>query len=59
MIDVRTDPNVPPLPPHITFEQAKNFAQSMLKGDRRRWRISRQTVKHAVKSVLPGGSGND
>ncbi len=26
VLDARTDPNVPPLPPHISFEQAKGDA---------------------------------
>ena len=33
LLDVRTDPSIPPIPPHATFEQAKNAAQAMLKGD--------------------------
>src|SRR5581483_6167317 len=28
-----TDPNVPPLPPHISLEQARNFASSVFAGD--------------------------
>jgi pyruvate dehydrogenase (quinone) len=28
-----TDPEVPPLPPHITFQQAKAMSSSLLKGD--------------------------
>ena len=28
-----TDPDVPPLPPHIRFEQAKGMAQALAKGD--------------------------
>jgi len=31
---VKTDPEVAPLPPHITFKQAKAFMASMVKGDR-------------------------
>ncbi len=31
IIDVHCDPNVPPLPPNISFEQAKAMASSMLK----------------------------
>jgi pyruvate dehydrogenase (quinone) len=30
VLDFRTDPEIPPLPPHITFEQAKNFMTSLL-----------------------------
>lgn len=33
VIDFRTDPDVPPLPPHITLEQAKKFAGALLQGD--------------------------
>ena len=33
VIEVKTDPNVPPLPPHITMAQAKAFATTLMKGD--------------------------
>src|ERR1700761_531311 len=33
VLEVKTDPEVPPLPPHITLEEAKNFASAMTKGD--------------------------
>jgi len=33
VLEVKTDPEVPPLPPHITFEQAKKMAEAMAKGD--------------------------
>jgi pyruvate dehydrogenase (quinone) len=33
VIDAVTDPNVPPLPPHITFKQARAMMSAMLKGD--------------------------
>jgi pyruvate dehydrogenase (quinone) len=33
LVDALTDPNIPPLPPHITFKQAKAMMSSMLKGD--------------------------
>lgn len=45
VIDAKTDPNVPPLPPHITAEQAVHFMQSMLKGDADRGRTLRAMVK--------------
>jgi pyruvate dehydrogenase (quinone) len=50
VIDARTDPEVPPLPPHITFEQARNFLMSMLKGDSRSWRM----IKQSARDLLPG-----
>ena len=33
VLDVRTDKNVPPLPPHVTSEQAKGVASALLHGD--------------------------
>jgi pyruvate dehydrogenase (quinone) len=33
VLEVKTDPEVPPLPPHITLQQAKNLASAMTKGD--------------------------
>ena len=33
VIEVKADPNVPPLPPHITLHQAKAFATTLMKGD--------------------------
>ncbi len=40
-----TDPEVPPLPPHIRFEQAKQMAQALAKGDPNAVRIVRQSLK--------------
>ena len=33
LIDAITDPSIPPIPPHITFKQARAMMSSMLKGD--------------------------
>lgn len=33
LIEAFTTPDIPPLPPHISLDQAKNYAQAMLKGD--------------------------
>ena len=48
-----TDPNVPPLPPHITLEQAKAFTSSVLKGDAERLGFIKQTVKEVADKYLP------
>jgi len=48
-----TDPEVPTLPPHITFEQAKHFMGSMVKGDPHLGHMIKQTFKDAIESVLP------
>ena len=53
IIDAHTDPNVPPLPPHITFKQARNFMSSTLKGDPESGGIVRQSFKQTVENFLP------
>jgi pyruvate dehydrogenase (quinone) len=40
-----TDPEVPPLPPHIRFEQASSLAQAMAKGEPHTLRIAMQSLK--------------
>lgn len=42
------DPEVPPLPPHITFEQAANYMKAIAKGDPDRGRIIVQTIKQKI-----------
>ena len=54
VIDAITDPEVPPLPPHITVEQARKFMLSMAKGDARSWRMIKQSAKDLVESYVPG-----
>jgi pyruvate dehydrogenase (quinone) len=53
LLDVRTDPNVPPIPPHATFEQAKDTAKAILKGDEDRWGVIKEGVKTKVQEFLP------
>ena len=53
LLEAVVDPNVPPMPPHITWEQAKNFASSVLKGDAEALGFIKQTVKDAAESYLP------
>ncbi|EFH84501.1 thiamine pyrophosphate-requiring protein [Ktedonobacter racemifer] len=48
VVNVYTDPNVATLPPHITIEQAKNFAAALVRGDVEEVGV----VKQAVKSVM-------
>jgi pyruvate dehydrogenase (quinone) len=45
LVECHVDPEVPPLPPHITFKQAKNFASSIAHGDSHRWRMVAQAAK--------------
>jgi pyruvate dehydrogenase (quinone) len=45
LLEVVTDPEVPPLPPHITFQQARTLSQALLKGDPATPRILRESLK--------------
>ncbi|HEY1663542.1 MAG TPA: thiamine pyrophosphate-requiring protein [Verrucomicrobiae bacterium] len=53
VIDAQTDPEVPPLPPHITFTQARHFLSAMVRGDSGRGQAIRQSFKDAIESYLP------
>jgi pyruvate dehydrogenase (quinone) len=55
LIEAITDPEVPPLPPHITLKQAKAFAASMWKGDSERESMLRQAMREAKATVFHGG----
>ena len=54
LIEAITDPNVPPLPPHISFEQARQFMASMVKGDPDLAGVLKQSVKQMAEGILPG-----
>jgi pyruvate dehydrogenase (quinone) len=49
IVSFRTDPEVPPLPPHISFEQAKNFMTSLLH-DPARAAMLKQSMKEMFDS---------
>jgi pyruvate dehydrogenase (quinone) len=54
VLDVVTDPEVPPLPPHITLEQAKAFAAAVFGGDPAAGRMIAQSLRQKVAEALPG-----
>ena len=49
-----TDPEVPPLPPHITLEQAKALASALRSGDPNAGQIVKQSFKQKAQEFLPG-----
>jgi len=51
--EFHTDPNVPPLPPHITLEQARALFSSMF-GEPELGSVLRNTAKEMMASLLPG-----
>jgi pyruvate dehydrogenase (quinone) len=57
VLEAVTDPEVPPLPPHITLEQARNFSSAVLKGDPEARRMIWQSIKQTIGARL--ASRND
>jgi pyruvate dehydrogenase (quinone) len=56
VLDVRTDPDIPPIPPHATFEQAKDAAMALLKGDPDRWGVLKEGLLTKAREILPNRS---
>ncbi|MFF5986900.1 thiamine pyrophosphate-requiring protein [Prauserella flavalba] len=54
VLDVRCDPEVPPIPPHATFEQMKSTAEALLKGDPNAWHVLVQGAKTKMQEFVPG-----
>lgn len=54
VIDAVTDPDVPILPPHVTFTQAKNLASAILGGDSDAKGVIRQAARAAADGVFGG-----
>ena len=57
LLEVKTDPEVPPLPPHITFDQAKHFASAALEGDPSEYGMIAGSIRQVLSSVLPDRNG--
>ncbi|HEX5477181.1 MAG TPA: thiamine pyrophosphate-dependent enzyme, partial [Burkholderiales bacterium] len=45
VLEMVTDPNVPPLPPHITYQQAKAYLSALIKGDPDAIEVVKASVK--------------
>ncbi|WP_394436462.1 thiamine pyrophosphate-requiring protein [Streptomyces sp. SGAir0957] len=55
VLDFRTDPAVPPIPPHATLDQIEAAATAILKGDPDTAGVVKQGFKAKVQEMLPGG----
>lgn len=53
VLEAYTDPNVPPLPPHITLKDAKNFV-SMIPSEPELGSVLKNSAKELLTTVLPG-----
>jgi pyruvate dehydrogenase (quinone) len=53
VLEVKTDPEVPPLPPHISLEEAKKFTETLIKGDPDEGRLLKGAARQLLSAVLP------
>ncbi|HXV91992.1 MAG TPA: thiamine pyrophosphate-requiring protein [Pseudonocardia sp.] len=54
LLDVYCDPEVPPIPPHATFDQARSMLEAVLKGDPSAFHLVVQGAKTKLQEALPG-----
>ena len=54
VLEVKTDPEVPPLSPHITLEQARHFSEALAKGDPNEDGVIKGTARQVLSAILPG-----
>ena len=53
LLEMVTDPEVPPLPPHIEYKQAKAFLSALIKGDSESMRMVIASAKETWDSLFP------
>ncbi len=54
LLEAKVDPEVPPLPPHISLKNAKSFMSALLSGDPKEASVIIQTAKELVADLMPG-----
>ncbi|MGH8428311.1 MAG: thiamine pyrophosphate-requiring protein [Gammaproteobacteria bacterium] len=59
VLEAITDPEVPPLPPHITLKQAKAFISSVAAGDTDRIAMIKESAKQMWDTFMPGHKDRD
>jgi pyruvate dehydrogenase (quinone) len=53
VLDIRCDPEMPPIPPHATYEQGKELLASIVKGDPAAWHLMVQGAKTKAQEFVP------
>jgi pyruvate dehydrogenase (quinone) len=54
VLDIYSDPDVPPIPPHATVDEMTAVGKAILSGDEDAWGVVRTGVKHKMQEFLPG-----
>ncbi len=53
LLDIACDPEVPPIPPHATYEQVKDLTSAVLRGDPNAWHLMVQGAKTKMQEFIP------
>jgi pyruvate dehydrogenase (quinone) len=53
VLEVKSDPEVPPLPSHISLDQARKFTSMLVKGDPEEGALIKDTVRQVFSGLLP------
>jgi len=53
VFEAYVSPNVTTIPPHISFEEAKNYASALLKGDPNEGNIIVESAKSVIEGIIP------
>jgi pyruvate dehydrogenase (quinone) len=59
VLEFKTDPEVPPLPSHITLEQARSFMGTIAKGDPKEGSMLAGVARQVLSSILPKDKDKD
>ncbi|TDO66526.1 pyruvate dehydrogenase (quinone) [Kribbella sp. VKM Ac-2571] len=54
VLEFLTDPAVPPIPPHATWDQLEKALESVVRGDSDRADVIKEGVKSKIQEFLPG-----
>jgi hypothetical protein len=53
-VEFLTDPAVPPIPPHASWDQLEKALKSVVRGDSDRVDVIKEGVKSKIQEFLPG-----
>ncbi|MBW8848376.1 MAG: hypothetical protein JF607_25825, partial [Burkholderiales bacterium] len=52
LLEFMTDPNVPPVPPHLSLQQAGHYAKALLEGDPQARQVAMATLREAWDGLV-------
>ncbi|MGO4467773.1 thiamine pyrophosphate-requiring protein, partial [Pseudoduganella sp. RAF53_2] len=55
LVEMVTDPNVPPLPPHVSAKQTMAYVRAMLGGDKDAMAVISASAKEIWEGLFPPG----